>query len=324
MERLRMPNISPEEAVAALRTGLEEGGYAEFSGRIASDAKMFGDVVFHGLKSLFPGTTFERIDDLQFSAFGDEDKKRVANVRLGRHFNMLDRFSGAKCFEVTARAIADYETFVRQIVDGERPEDQKTLDNVVALIKHRQQVEGNNAEMARKDSGERRMASWQVVGDVMATAAFDLPTHYQFLTSQELAELDVGVDDIRDVAIVNIRRMMDEIGLLGHDDPLVPDDGGVLALGQIGGLASSIVLVDEFWKRQVELCGEPLCILLRETDEILVWRSSDLESGLGIMGALAIGAEKSILPGTLFFHDGEELRTLGPDDLENETVARPH
>jgi hypothetical protein len=319
-----MPNISPEEAVAALRTGLEEGGYAEFSVKIARDARMFGDVVFHGLKSLFPGTTFERIDDLQFSAFGDEDKERVANVRLGRHFNMLDRFSGAKCLEVTARTIADYETFVRQMVDGERPEDHRTLDNVVALIKHRSQVEGNNAEMARKDLGDRSMASWQVVGDVMATAAFDLPTQYQFLTSRELDELGVGGDDIRDVAIVNIRRMMDEIGLLEHDEPLVPEEGGVAALGHIGGLASSIILVDEFWKRQVELCGEPLCILLRETDELLVWRSSDLENSVGIMAALAIGAEKSILPGSLFFHDGEELRTLGADDIENERVARPH
>lgn len=83
-------------------------------------------------------------------------------------------------------------------------------------------------------------------------------------------------------------------------------------------------MVDDFWRRQVELCGEPLCILARDTDEILVWRSSHLEDGMAIIGALAMGAEKSILPATVFFHDGDELRALAPDSLPDERVARYH
>lgn len=322
-----MPDISPEQALAALHAGLAKGGHGEFTTEIARNPRMFGDVVLYGLQSLFPETRFTREGDLEFTAYGSgegEDQLR-ARLRLGRRFTMLDRFSVEKCLTVTTLTIAEFEEQLSDAFDDDRRPVEGTLDDVVALLKHRRLVEKNNAEMARRPSlGPRTMASWEVGGDVWATAAFDLPSQFQFLTTKELGDLGASIDDVREAAVANIARKMDEVGLLGLEEPLVPEDGGVAALGKIGGLASSILLVDDFWRRQVELCGEPLCILARETDEILVWRSSDLENAVAVMGALAMGAEKSVLPSTIFFHDGEELRILAPDSLPNEAVARYH
>jgi hypothetical protein len=83
MENVRLPNISPEQAVAALMTGLKEGGYREFSRNIALDAKMFGDIVFYGIKSLFPGIVFFHDgEDLRAIGPDDLENENESVVRL--------------------------------------------------------------------------------------------------------------------------------------------------------------------------------------------------------------------------------------------------
>lgn len=320
-----MPNITRKQAEAAIELALKESGHGQFSTKIARDPAMFTDIVFHAIKSLFPQMTFKRDEDLHFSSVAEDDETRTANVRLARHFRMLNPFSMEECFETTARAIADYEVIIGQLSTEVVSDEGRTLDRVVPLVKLRSQVENNNQEMAtREASFGHRMASWQVTPDVVATAAFDLPTHYQFLTTKELEDMGVGIVEAKEAALANIRSAMEAVGLLDLDDPIVPEEGGIVCLGQIGGLASSIVLVDEFWRAQVEVCGEPLCILLRETDEILIWRASDIENGMQVMAALVVGAERTILPGILLSHDGENLRELGRDELQHENVARFH
>lgn len=315
-----MPIISPKEVLAALEAGMKEGGYDEFSNRIAVNPKMFGDIVFFALKHRYPQWSFVRVDDLRFKVSADADHGMT--LKLHRFFSMLSPHNAESCLRATARVIADYDLQIASLAD--RPSHDMTMDQVVPLLKSREAVERSNAEMSRDSKApNNRFATWEVVEGVMASAAFDTPDKFVFLTSREMEKLGVGIDEVREAAVANVRRLMADMELLDFDDPLVPEEGGVAVLGKIGGFASSILMVDEFWEKQIELCGEPLNILPRATDEILVWRSSDMESTAGIFLALLSGDEKAMLPGKVFVYGGDGLHVFEPDS-RHETVARIH
>jgi hypothetical protein len=117
-------------------------------------------------------------------------------------------------------------------------------------------------------SSDRGLA-YHLPGGLIATVAVDLPDRYEFATAEQLRH-DLGVDDeaIWDRAFTNL---IERVGLT----PPKPKPGYLIGLKTDNGLASSLLVLDEYWTHPNLADLGDLVVAPVERDELVVVPHSD-------------------------------------------------
>lgn len=310
--------LTPEEAITAMKIGLSRAGLSMFDMVVARSPRLFGDVVFTAVCSTVDGLTFERTDDLRFTVRRGEAGAKDAvtgDIKLHRFYNALHGIDIAQCYVHTARTISDCVGMCHRIL-GETGPKQGSAENIVPLLKMRDQVDRNNADIAQLPEEKRHpLLFWGLADSVIAMPTFDMPDQFQFITTQSLASLQMTEQQVRETAMANMLRMVMETGLGDLDEPLVPSGSGFGALDGVGGITSSIVMADAFWKKQVELTGCSLYLVCEGTDRLIVARQDDRQTALALRAMLMVKEIASILPNTVFIHGRDGLSTATFEDF---------
>src|SRR5262245_59599454 len=89
----------------------------------------------------------------------------------------------------------------------ERP-DRST---VVPRIKHRQFLK----TLREMDIPNDQMPfTERLVADLLVTYAFDLPSLFRMVSKEDLKELGIADDEVRDMALENLRRQLPKVGIV--------------------------------------------------------------------------------------------------------------
>jgi len=120
-----------------------------------------------------------------------------------------------------------------------------------------------------------------LVADLLISYAFDLPHAFQMITSSDLKRLNLTPEDLRRLAVKNLRRQVREIKTEGQGSPVL-----MLTAGQ--DLTACLLLLDEVWEDLAgQLPGET--VVAAPSRGIILVTSSDWQDGLALIRELVAG-----------------------------------
>lgn len=279
--------------------------------------KPFGDVMFEALKIAFPDMSFKRVDDLEIdvgTADGQHHEGDVlhAKITLDRLFKTFEGSDPVRLWNRLVGILLEIQHSVRTF---ENPDVLKDAgpELLVPLLKLRSQVNAWNQEVSTLPgmpaSRDKGFLNWPVAGQVVITLAMDLPEKYAFVTGEHLKTLGLSADDARDRAMENFKT-------IAANNPVKTNyRKEIVEISGVGGLASSLILWDDFWQREALRAKDALVIFVREWDELLVVRLSDRQTCGTMALAVQLGQLKLIFNGAIFVYDDKGMRQASPIDL---------
>lgn len=150
---------------------------------------------------------------------------------------------------------------------------------------------------------------WPVVGGLHAVVAFNLPQSLKYIDHGLLARLDTTEADLVAKAKAGL------LDLVASDPPRVEEIRDIRVVGGMSGLASSLLLVDGFWKTQSDRMGGGDLVIHVESRETLYFaRRDDGPSVISIAMAARDGQIDTRFPGKLFMYSGGVVKRFDSDD----------
>jgi uncharacterized protein YtpQ (UPF0354 family) len=194
------------------------------------------DIVVEALSHRLPDCRVEPSGDLEATI--TTRRKAVLTAQLGPLHSTL---VGCEPEE----RLAELEPFLKSLIDAARALDvrgrKRRRDRVVPLIK-------DDSFFDQIDPGFRPAAE-RLVGDLSIVYAFDRPRSLDIMTEAERVALGVPVEELRALAVRNLRRLVPEIR---HHES---GTGYVLLAG--GNFEASLLLLDDLWvKLSADIKGE--------------------------------------------------------------------
>ncbi|MCV9964622.1 hypothetical protein OIU34_22280 [Pararhizobium sp. BT-229] len=188
----------------------------------------------------------------------------------------------------------------------------RSVSKIVPLLKSDAMISGMEQSSSFKGGvpDRYRLLSWPLVGRVRVVPAFDTPENFHFMHRYDADELGITPDEARDHALANFRTMAMRIKMRNdYTKPLVVID-------RIGGIASSLLLLPEFWEKEAIKARDELVIHVAEYDTLLVARKGDRQGMESLIGMAISGAVQSVFsPPVIFVFDKNGLRLLERSDV---------
>jgi hypothetical protein len=189
----------------------------------------------------------------------------------------------------------------------------QTIAKIVPLLKTDAMIQGMDQSFVRNgmpDEEQYRLMSWPVIDRVRVVPAFDTPDNFQFMHRFNADELGITPDDVREHALANFRTMSKRIKIRSdYSKPMVVID-------RIGGIASSLLLLPEFWEKEAVKAKDELVIHVAEYDTLLVARKGDRQGMSRLLSMVYSGGVASVFtPPIIFAFDRNGLRVLQKSDL---------
>jgi uncharacterized protein YtpQ (UPF0354 family) len=194
------------------------------------------DIVVEALTARLPDCRVEPSGELEATI--TTRRKAVLTAQLGPLWSTL-----VAC-EPEER-LAELEPFLKSLIDASRALDvrgkKRRRDRVVPLIK-------DDSFFEQIDPGFHPAAE-RLVADLSIVYAFDRPRSLDIMTEAERVALGVPAEDLRALAVKNLRRLVPEIR---HH---ASGSGYVLLAG--GNFEASLLLLDDLWtKLSADVSGE--------------------------------------------------------------------
>jgi hypothetical protein len=223
------------------------------------------DIVVEALSSRLPGCRVEASGALEASI--TTRRHSVLSAQLGNLWSTL-----LAC-EPEER-LRELEPFLRSLTESARALDVRgrrpRRDRVVPLIKDQSFFDAADAGF--------RPATERLVADLSIVYAFDQPRSLQIMTEAERTALGVPTEDLRALAVRNLRRLVPEIR---HEE-----SGAAHMLLAGGNFEASLLLLDDLWTRlAADLPGELVaCAAARD---MMLYTGSGISGGVEVLRQLA-------------------------------------
>lgn len=275
--------------------------------------KVFGDVITTSLRTMHPDRRFHREADLVV-VLESADKAKFSDNRLtlDRLINTFENGDEEEIWHRLVSILLELSATVEAFAD---PASMFELsrDRLVPLLKLRSQVDQWNSESpklpgmpAGKVNG---FLHWPVTGDVVMTVALDTKDNYAFMTGEHLRFHDVSEDAARETALANLRKMLEKA------KPRTNYRKEIVEISGVGGLASSLILLDDFWQKEAIKAKDGLLIIAREWDSLVVARIGDRDTCRMLGLACVTRRIATIFTGAVFVYDAKGMRQATPSDL---------
>jgi uncharacterized protein YtpQ (UPF0354 family) len=213
------------------------------------------------------------------------------------------------------KAVEDYHYQLATInfENGSVSNPNQSVSKIVPLLKSDAMINGMEKsfiEQGLPDEDRYKLISWHLVGRVRVIAAFDAPNNFQFMHRYNVEELGITPDQTKDHAIENFRTMAMRIKM--RNDYTKP----IVTIDRIGGIASSLLLLPDFWEKEATKARDELVIYVADYDTLLVARKSDKQGVQKIIGLALSRAIASVFSPPIFFvFDRNGLRLLEHSDM---------
>ncbi len=209
------------------------------------------------------------------------------------------------------------EEFRRQIaaIDLDRGvhTNNQSVSKIVPLLKTDAMIQGMDESFVKQglpDEERYKLLHWPVAGRVRFVPAFDTPDNFQFMHRFNADELGITPDEAREHALANFRTMAMRIKM--RTDYTKP----IVAIDSICGIASSLILLPEFWEKEAIKARDELVIHAADYDTLLVARKGDKQGLSQLVNMTFSGAVETIFhPPVIFVFDKNGLRLLERKDL---------
>lgn len=188
-----------------------------------------------------------------------------------------------------------------------------TVSKIVPLLKSDAMISGMEQSSFKGGvpaEDRYRLLNWPVIDRVRFIPAFDTPDNFHFMHRYDADELGITPEEARDHALANFRTMAMRIKMrTDYTNSLVVID-------RIGGIASSLLLLPEFWEKEAIKARDELVIHVADYDTLLVARKGDRQGVQQLIGMAISGAVASVFsPPIIFVFDRNGLRLLERSDV---------
>lgn len=160
-----------------------------------------------------------------------------------------------------------------------REPDQSTI---VPRIKHLNFLE---ATQSMNLPPESEPVTEPLVGDLLVTYAFDLPHAFQMVTGADLERLGLSREEMRAIAIDNVREQLDAVDIHG-EPPVVQVFAG-------NNLDACLLLCDEIWESIAETIPPELVVAVPTRDLVLLTTTRSSKGGLDLIRRTAKEARET-------------------------------
>jgi uncharacterized protein YtpQ (UPF0354 family) len=114
-----------------------------------------------------------------------------------------------------------------------------------------------------------------LVGDLLVTYAFDLPEMFQMFCARDRQRLGLTLEQLRAVAVGNLRKQVPKIGRKG-EPPLLQ-----VVVGN--DLEACVLLLDEFWPSIADKIPPEIVVGVPSRNVLLVTSSASTKGGLQLL-----------------------------------------
>nr|WP_250808462.1 hypothetical protein [Neorhizobium tomejilense] len=199
-------------------------------------------------------------------------------------------------------------------IDGDKVRNTSlSLDIVVPLLKTLPMIDGLNESFIRQgvpDDPIYKIPHWPFVGPIRFVAAFNRPENFQFVERASMVDLGATEDTLREKALENLRSMARKIKFRTDYRKAVNE------IDRLGGMASSLLLLPEFWEKEAIKARDELVVHASDYDTLLVVRKGDRQAVHSMVAAVVAGQVPSIFPPPALFVFGTNgMRMFGRADL---------
>jgi uncharacterized protein YtpQ (UPF0354 family) len=114
-----------------------------------------------------------------------------------------------------------------------------------------------------------------LVADLLITYAFDLPEAFQMVCARDLRRLGLSLEQIRSIAVTNLKKQLGEIGREG-EPPVVR-----MVVGN--NLEACLLLVDGVWQALADKIPPDIVVGVPTRDVLLVTSSASTRGGVQLL-----------------------------------------
>jgi hypothetical protein len=176
-------------------------------------------------------------------------------------------------------------------------------DIVFPIIMSRAIFEINETHSGGKsETGESPLVGWRIFDGVVGMMTLDRRSAFQHLFAEHLSILGLNRDEVRILAMRNLRK------LYAREKYKFDYNQRLFEVGGMNGLASSLLLVDDFWEQQRRKLGDDVVIHLVSREHLVFFRKNDRELLANVIMALLAGQVPNLVEGLLFEFDGKIKR----------------
>ncbi|WP_327210571.1 hypothetical protein [Rhizobium leguminosarum] len=307
-----MAEMTFDVAEAIVEKALTVIGRSRSDPKIHLSQKVFGDLMFEALRTTFPKHSLTRVDDLSIDFENGDVKGVKGKATLDRLFNTFEGSNPERIWHRLVSILLEIHKMVSAFENSDALFN-PAPDKLVPLLKLRSQVNDWNRESTRLPGMPvgrgQGFLHWPVTGQVVMTVAIDTPDNYTFVTGGHLKTLGIGEDEAKNRAIDNLRAM------LAKAKPRTNYRREIVEINGIGGLASSLILLDDFWQQEALKAKDGLAIFAQDWDNLLVCRLGDRDTCRTLAIAAGIRQIKLIFDGAVFIYDHKGMRQATPTEL---------
>ena len=154
----------------------------------------------------------------------------------------------------------------------------------------------------QSETGESPLVGWRLFDGVVGMASFDRGHTFHHVFTSVLSDLGLNRDEVRILAMRNLKK------LYATENYEFDYSERIFEVRGMNGLASSLLLLDDFWVKQRRKLGDDLVIHLVNRESLAFFRRSDKEVLFTVVTALVSGQVSNLVEGVLFEFDGKMRR----------------
>lgn len=277
-----------------------------------SSPDLFGDFLFHALRTMQPAHEVTRTDTLEVRVNRKDDEQSGAILSFARLFEKLGKTPGAdRRSQLVEMVMIVGSNAAGSLSDEEEPIDLTKVLPILRSVKAlTQTLERNRARAAERgvDANMNEIIHWKVNDELAAVLAIPQEDSFLFVTEDMRDDGKVSVDELRTTAMANLQREY----LAAR--PGFHRVGSITEITKTGGAASSFILLDGFLEKLARKGGGDLLVYSGDTDHLVIIPTSNQTSAIKALSGYATGKLPVGEIPQMIYSDGE-LRPVKRDDV---------
>jgi hypothetical protein len=307
-----MAKIDNARAKEILEAALVATGASAVNSEHASDYTALGALFVEILRIMFPESEVT-MKEGGAAVIVQPNGEHPVSFGLTSIMKRLDpddlAFSRRLIEEKIANTSAVFEDIFQPFSTGNERVSPVDRDLVVPLVMSRSMFESTERHSGRTSpSDESPLVGWRLLDGVVAMATFDRGSAFQHVPATSLPDLGLNRDEVRILSMRNLKKLAAaQTFKFDYRERL-------FEVGGMNGLASSLLLLDDFLSKQRKKVGDDLIIHLVRRELLVFFRKKDRELLINVMLAIASGHIGNLVEGALFEYDGK-LKLFWPEGV---------
>jgi uncharacterized protein YtpQ (UPF0354 family) len=264
----------------------------------------FRDRFIATVRELRPLVEIRVTGDLEIELVEPDSGKRM-DIWLGRAYKEFER-DPKKADEIIRRHLGFVE-------DGQAPSSASTLlDAIVPMIKDRSWVESQRSATAKISPGAPFDMWIEDYNAELVVAYAEFRTSLWFVTRKDVAASGKSYDELRVIALENLRRRTHQRTVHGDRQPYL------VAVG--GNLEASVILDDHLWTSGLVEVAGGLLIGIPDRDSLLVTGVTEPDDVFRLASAVdsLYRSEPYPITDQLFARSADRFQPLDPSAIDDQ------